>query len=172
MGQLRGAEAMGGRRGTPAPNAPLQRPGKGRAAACVSPCARRGGWGSAGVVLVSAWSQPALSLLFMRPCGSGQPPPGSELTAETQGQARGFRCPRARVQGSGPRSQPDAQHRGRIGLEDRTGIASCWAIQTIGEMRHQMGLPLRTMSTPSADRDPVPARPATTPRPAPASARR
>jgi len=47
-----------GWRGTPASNAPPQRPGKGAAGACVSPCARRGGWGSAGVVLAPAKAPP------------------------------------------------------------------------------------------------------------------
>ena len=47
-----------GWRGTPASNAPPQRPGKGAAGACVSPCARRGGWGSAGVVLAPAMAPP------------------------------------------------------------------------------------------------------------------
>ena len=40
------------------PNAPPQRPGKGAAGARVSPCARRGGWGSAGVVLAPAMAPP------------------------------------------------------------------------------------------------------------------
>lgn len=52
-----------GWRGTPTPtpqrpNAPPQRPGKGAAGVCVSPCARRGGWGSTGVVLAPALAPP------------------------------------------------------------------------------------------------------------------
>jgi len=48
-----------GWRGTPASIAPPQRPGQGAAGACVSPCARRGGWGSAGVVLAPALAPPS-----------------------------------------------------------------------------------------------------------------
>jgi hypothetical protein len=54
MGQQREAEAMGWMARNTGSNAPPQRPGKGAAGACVSPCARRGGWGSAGVVLAPA----------------------------------------------------------------------------------------------------------------------
>jgi len=54
MGQQREAEAMGWMARNTGPNAPPQRPGKGTAGARVSPCARRGGWGSAGVVLAPA----------------------------------------------------------------------------------------------------------------------
>jgi hypothetical protein len=60
MGQQREAEAMGWLARNTGPNAPPQRPGKGAAGACVSPCARRGGWGSAGVVLAPAWLRPVL----------------------------------------------------------------------------------------------------------------
>ena len=60
MGQQREAEAMGWMARNTGPNAPPQRPGKGAAGACVSPCARRGGWGSAGVVLAPAWLWPVL----------------------------------------------------------------------------------------------------------------
>jgi len=55
MGQQRDAEAMGWMARNTGPNAPPQRPGKGAAGACVSPCARRGGWGSAGEVLPHTW---------------------------------------------------------------------------------------------------------------------
>ena len=58
MGQQREAEAMGWMARNTGPNAPPQRPGKGAAGACVSPCARRGGWGSAGVVLAPAMAPP------------------------------------------------------------------------------------------------------------------
>jgi len=58
MGQQREAEAMGWMARNTGPNAPPQRPGKGAAGACVSPCARRGGWGRAGVVLAPALAPP------------------------------------------------------------------------------------------------------------------
>ena len=58
MGQQREAEAMGWMARNTGPNAPPQRPGKGAAGACVSPCARRCGWGSAGVVLAPAMAPP------------------------------------------------------------------------------------------------------------------
>jgi hypothetical protein len=58
MGQQREAEAMGRMARNTGPNAPPQRTGKGAAGARVSPCARRGGWGSAGVVLAPAMAPP------------------------------------------------------------------------------------------------------------------
>jgi len=58
MGQQREAEAMGWMARNTGPNAPPQRPGQGAAGARVSPCARRGGWGSAGVVLAPAMAPP------------------------------------------------------------------------------------------------------------------
>ena len=58
IGQQREAEAMGWMERNTGPNAPPQRPGKGAAGACVSPCARRGGWGSAGVVLAPDLAPP------------------------------------------------------------------------------------------------------------------
>ena len=77
MGQQREAEAMGWMARNTGPNAPPQRPGKGAAGARVSPCARRGGWGSAGVVLAPAMAPPRSADSVVRvwwcPWGSSAP---------------------------------------------------------------------------------------------------
>jgi hypothetical protein len=95
MGQLRGAEALGGRRGTASPNAPPQLPGQGAAGACVSLC-----WALVdGAVLLRCSPLPGLSPRC--PCrmcvragrgnhrpGPGRPPKRRDRPA--------IACPRAR----------------------------------------------------------------------------
>jgi hypothetical protein len=55
------------------PHAPPQRPCQGAVGACVSPCTRRGGWGSAGVVLAPTWTRPFCSLRSRWFCRQSRP---------------------------------------------------------------------------------------------------
>jgi hypothetical protein len=91
MEQLRGAQAMGGRRGTAAPNAPPERAGQGAAGACVSLC--RGVVDGAVLVRCSPRSQPPLSLPYVRQCGAGQPPLGVQADRRNAGTGQQLHVP-------------------------------------------------------------------------------
>jgi hypothetical protein len=104
------------------PNAPPQRPCQGAVGACVSPCTRRGGWGSAGVVLAPAWPRPYCCLRWRWFCRSSRPCPHQAPTARSaraawpyrsagSGEARG--CTAAG--GPRPRRSASVRQEGRRG---------------------------------------------------------